>query len=57
MSTIPWSKRHDFHWLDDGAHEAPTVSTLGVQLSNLSIKGKEGEGDESELGEGEIVAM
>ena len=46
--------RHDFHWLDDGEHEVPTVRTLGVQLSKLSV---EGEGEGGELGEGEIVFL
>ena len=45
--------RHDFHWLSDGEHEVPTVRSLGVRLSKLSVAG---EGEDGELAEGEIAA-
>ena len=45
--------RHDFHWLSDGEHEVPTVRSLGVWLSKLSVAG---EGEDDELAEGEIAA-
>ena len=45
--------RHDFHWLSDGEHEVPTVRSLGVRLSKLSVAG---EGEDDELAEGEIAA-
>ena len=43
--------RHDFHWLVEGEHEAPTVRSLGVRLSKLSVEG-EGEGEGSALAHG-----
>ena len=43
--------RHDFHWLEDGEHEVPTVRSLGVRLSKLSV---EGETEDGELAHGEI---
>ena len=46
--------RHDFHWLDEGEHEAPTVRSLGVRLSKLSVEG-EGDGEGSALAHGRFA--
>ena len=56
--TYPWNDENRSRWLelgvfgdamgdakDDAMDEVPTVRTLGVQLSKLSVEGEMGEGE------------